>query len=603
MPHICLDGVNIKEALKRFHRASPFKGTQLLESSDVSPEPVEERPEEDEEDRGSSVSSSAGAVPQIHSSLINKNTNYMQKVFELKRDAGDYQPTTFETLRTEQFMQTPPGEVLAAEFVPTQQLPNNAAVEGELQEVFRRACLAEVRATGEPVQTDVCGPEEEDPSPHMLHESELLASKNIWGRSPRMVRLIADQTLLFRSHRPGASRFLDVKCPLLRKLLIGICSAKEASIELQHAVSAVGYLCAPHIIYGATSTAAIDGKDGTLPLNTILSTDILTSMAQTAVSVLTCGFEHCTALTVSGALASWGYGGSGCLGHGNYVSYTSPKVVKGLPTNIVYVESGAYHTAAISSSGDLFVWGRGDVGQLGVPTEKLSRDNMGWVALVPIEAETLKGEVRRVSAGEAHTLVLDRKGIAYTAGWGKHGQLGRPQTETSFELSPVAPLARRQIVAIGAGSLFSAAVDSEGRLFTWGNGELGQLGVKLNPLGGGEGELESRVPVEVYLGQETALEVVCGESNMLVYCKSGRIFGWGRGVSGDGTTARQVYKRSPEQIRSADSVQCYGINLIAKEPAAVAAIAAGAPASRDKAATATESVETKREEKITYDDV
>jgi hypothetical protein len=33
------------------------------------------------------------------------------------------------------------------------------------------------------------------------------------------------------------------------------------------------------------------------------------------------------ALTIYGTVASWGYGASGCLGHGNYISYTAPKLI------------------------------------------------------------------------------------------------------------------------------------------------------------------------------------------------------------------------------------------------------------------------------------
>lgn len=46
------------------------------------------------------------------------------------------------------------------------------------------------------------------------------------------------------------------------------------------------------------------------------------SMVKTSVTWISCGFEHCIVLTVFGQVASWGYGASGCLGHGDYISYT-----------------------------------------------------------------------------------------------------------------------------------------------------------------------------------------------------------------------------------------------------------------------------------------
>ena len=80
---------------------------------------------------------------------------------------------------------------------------------------------------------------------------------------------------------------------------------------------------------------------------------------------MSCGFEHCLALTSSGCVVSWGYGASGSLGHGDYVSYTQPKLITagGLNTKKVsFATCGGYHNACITDEGKLFTWGRGDVG-------------------------------------------------------------------------------------------------------------------------------------------------------------------------------------------------------------------------------------------------
>lgn len=55
-----------------------------------------------------------------------------------------------------------------------------------------------------------------------------------------------------------------------------------------------------------------------------------------------------------GTVASWGYGASGCLGHGNYVSYRAPKILtSGDMQNkfITYIECGGYHNGAITEDG------------------------------------------------------------------------------------------------------------------------------------------------------------------------------------------------------------------------------------------------------------
>ena len=97
----------------------------------------------------------------------------------------------------------------------------------------------------------------------------------------------------------------------------------------------------------------------------LLTDNILRSFAVSQVIQVSCGFEHCLALTASGCVVSWGYGASGSLGHGDYVSYTQPKLITagGLNTKkVAYATCGGYHNACITDEGKLFTWGRGDVG-------------------------------------------------------------------------------------------------------------------------------------------------------------------------------------------------------------------------------------------------
>jgi alpha-tubulin suppressor-like RCC1 family protein len=56
----------------------------------------------------------------------------------------------------------------------------------------------------------------------------------------------------------------------------------------------------------------------------MLTPEILSSFVSgiSPVKWISCGFEHCIAVTLSGRVVSWGYGASGSLGHANYISYT-----------------------------------------------------------------------------------------------------------------------------------------------------------------------------------------------------------------------------------------------------------------------------------------
>ena len=168
-----------------------------------------------------------------------------------------------------------------------------------------------------------------------------------------------------------------------------------------HTVVCTGFnAAAPQLLYSADKTqnkAVLDRGTvgdseeprigGPLFLQ-LLTEDILRSFAVSSVSMVSCGFEHCIALTASGYVVSWGYGASGSLGHGDYVSYTQPKLVTagGLNSHkIVHATCGGYHNAAITDQGSLFMWGRADVGQLGLPESYLQSDDMGKVCTYPKE--------------------------------------------------------------------------------------------------------------------------------------------------------------------------------------------------------------------------
>ena len=96
---------------------------------------------------------------------------------------------------------------------------------------------------------------------------------------------------------------------------------------------------------------AIPNDSDDIILCKLLTGSILRSFV--GVKLVSCGVDHCIAVTLNGQVATWGYGGSGVLGHGNYVSYTKPKIViAGLQTKfIVYCESGSYHNGVITNDG------------------------------------------------------------------------------------------------------------------------------------------------------------------------------------------------------------------------------------------------------------
>lgn len=81
------------------------------------------------------------------------------------------------------------------------------------------------------------------------------------------------------------------------------------------------------------------------------------------------GHAHSLAATATGLVLSWGFGGSGALGHGTDENTNEPKLVEALVDDnqaVLGVACGEYHSAAVTRDGHLWMWGDGAGGQLGV---------------------------------------------------------------------------------------------------------------------------------------------------------------------------------------------------------------------------------------------
>jgi alpha-tubulin suppressor-like RCC1 family protein len=83
-----------------------------------------------------------------------------------------------------------------------------------------------------------------------------------------------------------------------------------------------------------------------------------------------------TCAVIAGDVKCWGNGGFGRLGQGVAANSNVPIAVVGLPGPAHAVALGYAHSCALLVDGDLWCWGRGNLGQLG--------DGMSANSLVPV---------------------------------------------------------------------------------------------------------------------------------------------------------------------------------------------------------------------------
>lgn len=115
---------------------------------------------------------------------------------------------------------------------------------------------------------------------------------------------------------------------------------------------------------------------------------------------------------------SWGRGNSGQLGCGNVSSEDSVKCVNTLSGHfVVDVHCGESHTVALTVEGEVYAWGGGSMGQLGLGD--LLRQNL------PIQVSNLENRIIQIGCGKRHSVAVSKEGRLFTWGSNEYGQLGR----------------------------------------------------------------------------------------------------------------------------------------------------------------------------------
>ncbi|XP_072748341.1 E3 ubiquitin-protein ligase HERC2 [Anoplolepis gracilipes] len=227
--------------------------------------------------------------------------------------------------------------------------------------------------------------------------------------------------------------------------------------------------------------------------------------------------KHHLALTQDGCVYSWGNGDGGRLGHGDTVSYDEPKLIETLlEKNIVFIACGSTYSAALTISGELYTWGRGNYGRLG-------HGNFDDV-MIPTLVTTLKGHtVVHVAcgSGDSQTLCVTASGIVFSWGDGDYGKLGRGGTDGSKTPKIVDKLLDINVVKVFCGSQFSAALTAHGEVYTWGKGDTYRLGH------GNEEHVRYPKIIES-LRDKKIKDLSVGATHILVLTEDQFVYGWGR---------------------------------------------------------------------------
>ena len=297
---------------------------------------------------------------------------------------------------------------------------------------------------------------------------------------------------------------------------------------------------------------------------------------------------------ITGSLFSWGRNSKGQLGDGTLEPKFSPTLLA--LKDVSHVVGGESHSIAVTSNGSLYSWGSNGDGQLGYDVLSLNyteaaqkfsspnrtgmpsaanfsaylnenglTDNGGanvdtdydgvislqeFLALRTIQRIPRKVpfngavNIRTASVGRDFSVALDVDGGVWSWGAGNLGQIGHGLAAAVVDLPTQPSLSSGTTVAeICAGSGHVIARVGNDRIYAWGSNSKGQVG---------DGTRDNRLSPVLVLqscsgldscsgpANEIFVRVVAGAFHSMALCKSGRVLSWGEnylGQLGDGSNA------------------------------------------------------------------
>ncbi|MDD5292794.1 MAG: InlB B-repeat-containing protein [Candidatus Izemoplasmatales bacterium] len=205
------------------------------------------------------------------------------------------------------------------------------------------------------------------------------------------------------------------------------------------------------------------------------------------------GDNHTLLKTSLGRAFSWGLGIMGSTGSGSVGNRTTPynlsrqlNLLQG--ESVKEISAGAFASFIITTYGRTLAFGDNLLNELG-----FSKHESTPLDVTDVFPALEKGEYYiDIATGMYHGIALTNLGKVFTWGdssWGQGGSniivpsypfvsdssaFSSREITSRFNLNP-----GEKVIAIEAGALFSSALTSSGRFFTWGNNSQGELGLSV----------------------------------------------------------------------------------------------------------------------------
>ena len=311
---------------------------------------------------------------------------------------------------------------------------------------------------------------------------------------------------------------------------------------------------------------------------------------------------HAVALTKSGEIYTWGNGDKHRLGHGTTEKEYQPRIVSVLSDKpkVSDIACGLGHTLCLLETGELFSWGNGSNGRLGLGDQD-DRELAAPVTIFKSSTGCQEGRkapfVVGVFCGASHSLAIARDGRCYSWGKNNQGQCGHGnildnlvpseieqlspsnlytkrlknetqdqsssavhgRTEVESKAEAKAPKIDKDFAVkqMAGGWEHTLALTRDGALYSFGSGYKDSRREILPPvLGHGSTERELSPRQIMTLMDERITYCSCGWDHSMAINEAGELFTWGAGTNGKLGHGNEECQSIPQKV---ENLQAYSI--------------------------------------------
>ena len=226
-------------------------------------------------------------------------------------------------------------------------------------------------------------------------------------------------------------------------------------------------------------------------------------------------------------LWTWGHNANGQLGDNTTTNKSTPVTTLAGGSNWKSVSGCGNQTAAIKTDGTLWTWGYNGYGELGI--------NDTTDRATPVTTFAGGTNWKQVSGSGNQTAAIKTDGTLWTWGWNVSGQLGT--NGGGNRLTPVTTFAGgTNWKQVDCGTQ-TAAIKTDGTLWVWGYNIQGGLGTN--------DTTDRATPVTTFAGGTNWKQVSCGYVHTAAIKNDGTLWTWGNNAYGQLGTNDTTNRNTP----------------------------------------------------------